>query len=238
MLNRLLLASTFLVTLVGGAAAADIMNIASQPAGFVWTGGYVGLNAGYGWGRVDNIVHSPIDGPIGNLPTLEPKGFLGGIQAGYNYQMNNVVIGVEGDITFGKLNDSAYRDPIPQTNYFETEYRSLATLRGRLGFAVDRLLVYGTAGLAVADIKDRYGFQDDPGFDYTRSGWKAGWTIGVGGEYAVTNQWTIKAEYLHADFGSRDLNVGDAWGDIGSPDSTQTSDHTLNVVRVGLNYKF
>jgi outer membrane immunogenic protein len=144
-------------------------------------------------------------------------GLIGGT-AGYNWQVGQIVFGLEGDGDWSGIKGS--------TTNFETRNDWLATFRGRLGYAFDRFLPYVTGGLAAGDIKaTTLGFS---GIDTDR----AGWTVGGGVEFAIAGPWTAKLEYLHVDLGS--ANCGFSCGTF-TPDNV---DLKTNIVRGGINYKF
>jgi outer membrane immunogenic protein len=121
----------------------------------------------------------------------------------------------------------------------------LATVRGRVGFlAVPALLVYGTGGLAVANVKAVYLFTDNFGpasESAAISTTRYGWTAGAGGEYALMNGWSIKAEYLYADLGRASTTSTNLIA-RGIPFPANVFTHTVNlhsnIGRVGINYKF
>lgn len=193
--------------LAGPAAAADLGRAA--PAAlptqvFSWTGFYIGGNAGYGWGSGEGLA-----GTLG----VSPEGWFGGGQAGYNYQFsNNVVAGIEADIQGGDIGADA--------GGLASTLNTFGTVRGRLGFAVDRLMPYVTGGLAWGNNSIDY-----LGLDQSKT--HVGWTAGAGVEYALSEHWTAKTEYLYTDLGSK---FYDALGtDAG------VSTHTA---RVGVNFKF
>jgi len=150
-------------------------------------------------------------------------GLVGG-QLGYNWQFGQFVYGVEGDGDWTDLRGTA--------NFAncklgcQTRNDFLATARGRVGFAVDRWLPYVTGGLAVGDIKANV--PGLVGIDKTN----AGWTVGSGLEFAISSNWTAKAEYLHVDLGHAGCSVG-----CGLPVGNNVS-LTTNVVRGGINYRF
>lgn len=138
-----------------------------------------------------------------------------------------------------------------RTEHVSTKLDSLATFRGRAGFVWDRFYLYGTGGLAVGDVHSdtNVTFATFPVLPVyngavhigSASSWQVGWTVGAGGEYAFSPQWSVKAEYLFVDLGSFDYSSplvasiataapGYAW---------RTSVHERdNIVRVGVNYKF
>jgi outer membrane immunogenic protein len=219
-----------------------------------WTGFYVGGNAGYHWGSDKQTTTTD---PIGwstllatNLDaatpgTLKRSGVIGGGQIGYNWQISSWVLGVESDVDF--LGGSATRSVtnVPTLNPLDTfsstaDSNWLATERVRLGFAVDRLLVYGTGGLALTDAK----FTDSMSqfgnilATTTTSTTRAGWTAGGGLEYLLTRNWTVKGEYLHADFGTIDTLIPTPTGGTPNSDVAVHHKYTEDLARVGVNYLF
>ncbi len=181
-----------------------------------WTGFYVGINGGYGFGR------SKWDGL---LATFDVNGGMVGGQLGYNWQFGQFVYGVEGDGDWTGLRGTASLTDCGIA-FCRTRNDFLATARGRLGFAADRWLPYITGGLAVGNI--RATVPGLAGIDQTN----AGWTVGGGLEFALSGNWTAKAEYLYVDLG----NAGCATP-CGLPAGNNVS-LTTNVVRGGINYRF
>ncbi|WP_153768089.1 outer membrane protein [Labrenzia sp. CE80] len=178
-------------------------------ARFDWGGAYVGGNLGWGWGNFDNR----------NAPDTDGDGIQGGIHAGYNHIISpNVLIGAEADFQFSDLEDTATAGGVTA----ETGSSWNSSIRGRLGYTFDRFLVYGTGGLAIADLD----FKANGAKDSTTA---VGWTAGAGVEGAVTQNVTARLEYIHQDFGSESFTVG---GD------SYKSDLDNNLVRFGLSYKF
>ena len=119
----------------------------------------------------------------------------------------------------------------------------LITLRPRVGFAANNWLVYVTGGLAVANLKSNFSFTDTfagATESASISKTKAGWTVGVGTEYALMNGWSVKAEYLYVDLGRE--NTTSANLQAGAPFPSSVFSHSVdlrsNIVRGGLNYKF
>jgi outer membrane immunogenic protein len=163
------------------------------PAPFFWTGFYVGVAAGYGWG------HAPFTGPTDSTSVSAPvKGFVAGGVTGINYQIGWAVFGVEGDFLYnsvkGSVLDSSFNNL--ETNVFWT-----ASLTARFGVAFDRLLVYGKGGGAFDYDRDLVTF--DKGGSSTGSINHAGWTVGGGTEYAITEHWTGRIEYDYFKFASK-----------------------------------
>lgn len=186
---------------------------------------------------------------------MRGTGFNGGIQAGYNWQASQFVFGVEGDIGLFRLRGSrqgggAYPESVtvsPADSYlvgssFETDW--LATYRGRLGWAVDNWLVYVTGGGAVTRLQTSLSFSDDnvggARANGSSSTTKNGWVLGGGIEWMLSQNWTVKAEYLHVDFGS--VTAAASISMPGSPGYAQgistSTKLDADIVRFGLNYKF
>ena len=193
---------------------------------FSWSGCYVGAQIGYGWG---SSRHSFSNG----APTdkSDPNGVLGGGHLGCNYQVANWVVGVEGDLEAADLNGS-FSNVTGATSVGSARVRWDGSVRARLGVAFDRSLLYVTGGWALA----RYNFGGGPfppppccGFSSTVDGW----TLGVGWEYAFTNNWTGRIEYRHADFGRVSGGLPPTF-----PGVIMTVRNSLDVVRAGLTYKF
>jgi outer membrane immunogenic protein len=232
---------------------------------YSWTGFYLGLNAGGAWSD-SNATTSTVFSPVGYFATtsvpaigtvgnqnLNRTSFTGGLTGGYNWQINNAVIGIEGDFNYLGFKKSVSGSAIypccaPTAFTVNTSASAdwLATLRGRVGFlATPALLLYGTGGLAVANVRSSYLFTDT--FDGAResasiSSTRYGWTAGAGAEYALQNGWSIKAEYLYVDLGrasttSTNLTTG-TLGAFPASVFTHTVNLRENIGRVGINYKF
>jgi outer membrane immunogenic protein len=182
------------------------------PAYANWTGLYLGVNGGYGFGKSD------WDTPA---VSLSPKGALFGATIGYNFQTGIWVWGAEGDIDWSDMKDSA----TCTGGTCETKNDWLSTVRGRLGYAGwHNWLPYITGGLAMGDVK-----ATAPTGSASKT--QLGWTAGLGVEYAWRTNWSVKLEYLYADLGK--MNCGTACGAATDDVSFKT-----NLMRVGLNYRF
>ena len=221
-MKRVVLACVGIAALGGVAAAADLPPSpaapyykapAYVPPAYTWSGFYLGVNGGGAWGRSSWTTGGGFD---------TSGGFVGGT-IGYNYQAEQAVFGIEGDIDWADIDGSTSVATCPSC---KTSDDWLATVRGRLGYAADRFMPYVTGGLAVGDIK-----ASTPGFA-GGSTTNAGWTVGGGIEFAIAGHWTAKAEYLYVDLGH--LSCGIACG--GTP--TQDVSFTANLFRGGINYRF
>ena len=212
-MKKILLASVALFGFAGAASAADLPVRAAPPAPiiaavpvFTWTGFYVGVNAGYGWNANDSITVGGV-----RFDLDDDGGFVGGAQAGYNYQIGSFVVGLEGDIQYADFGgddrfdfdgDGILDDDFNTSDWF-------GTVRARAGVAFDRALIYATGGFAFAD-------------DAT------GWTVGGGLEYAFTNNLSAKIEGLYVNL-DQDDNF---------PGLDLDNDAEFGVVRAGLNFRF
>jgi outer membrane immunogenic protein len=167
-----------------------------EPA--IWEGAYIGVNGGYGWS---------------NSSSTDADGAFGGGQIGYNWQRGRLVFGIEGDFQGSDINSS-------NAGFTGSDMDWFSTVRGRVGLANGPLLIYGTGGVAFADITNRVGLIED-------SDTKTGYAVGGGLEWAFAPNWSAKAEYLF-------LGLGD---DTVAGTGIKVDDD-VHTVRVGLNYHF
>ena len=267
-----LVATLFSLALsAAGASAADLpartyskAPVAVAPI-YDWTGFYVGLNAGGAWNQSNPTTTTlfPVasyfaDSSVTAIASVgnqhvNRSGFTGGLTGGYNWQINSAVVGIEADFNyFGVRGSSTGSTPYPcclATSFTINSSVSsdwLATVRGRVGFlATPAFLLYGTGGLAVANVKASYLFTDTfaaANESASISTTRYGWTAGVGGEYALMNGWSIKAEYLYVDLGRASTVSNNLTLTGTTPVPLQTFTHTVNLTsnigRVGINYKF
>lgn len=228
----LLAATAALAIAASSAQAADLPSRYAAPAPaynavpvFTWSGFYAGLNVGYGWSAGTSQYYDPAFGVSGGS---RKGGFIGGAQAGYNYQLGMFVIGAETDIQYAAVGNkgSSYGNtyyPGDSDGYF-------GTIRARAGVAFDRALIFGTAGFAYGDIGGNKALDSELGFHRENSNnW--GWTLGGGIEYAVTDNFTAKVEGLYVNLDTKD-NYSQA------DRINVRRDTEFGVIRAGLNYKF
>jgi outer membrane immunogenic protein len=260
-MKRLLIVAIAAVTGSAAANAADMARpYAKAPApivapGYSWTGVYAGVNVGGVWSKDDvTWAANPALFGIGFTPVLNAagtgainaSGVTAGGQIGYNYQVGPMwLVGVEADINYTDLSRArtALVPPpgVPGTFVTSTfESKWLATVRGRVGIlATPALLLYGTGGVAFADVKtsDFAFFAFDGSTNtFASSTTRTGWTAGAGAEWGFASNWSARIEYLYIDLGSvryvsqNNLTAG----------ATINHEHriTENVVRVGINYRF
>jgi outer membrane immunogenic protein len=265
MLRKILLSSA-MIAFGGAAFAADLPARVAAPAPYVaapiftWTGFYVGLNAGAGWNNNHNgfgTTFNTTTNPVFIGSNNNDAGFTGGAQAGYNMQFGAFVAGIEADINYiDRSNNGTAVIPssaFAATGTFYTVNHSsgdnwFGTVRGRVGVAFDRALIYATGGLAFGGNRG-----DAVVTQYTvttagalptgvavvgngNSNNNVGWALGGGLEYAFSNAWSVKAEYLHVDLGNhgRSFAVATPAGGI----ITVSDNNRFDVVRAGVNFRF
>jgi outer membrane immunogenic protein len=287
-MNRYLGLAVAAVISTGGvtaAIAADMPVKAPSPTTVInsWTGWYVGGDMGWAWSR-DSFNHSPIFADPGAAfpvdaaaqtaaasPILKGNGPTGALHGGYNWQINSFVVGVEADgaaMSVGNSVAGIFPFPsstvatFPAANSFEVDWQ--ATLRGRVGFAANDWLLYGTGGLAVAGIREAQTVGNlitgSATSMFSANSTRLGWVAGGGIEKMFGPNWVLRIEYLHADYG----NVGrstvfatsagtfvniscipgstpftaPAGGSATTAGCSINNHVTTDLVRVGVSYKF
>lgn len=186
--------------LSGAAVAADNLSYAPTRArGTSWQGPYVGANIGYQFGGVSNN-------------RADPSGVVGGVQAGYNVQYGQFVFGGETDIQVSDADDTfaAWKFSNPW----------FGTLRGRVGYALNNVMFYGTGGLAFGELRATT-------FGVSESHTTAGWTAGVGAEMGFAPNWSAKVEYLYVDLSNTNFVLTGA-----------SNGYRFGLIRAGVNYRF
>lgn len=200
-----------------------------------WTGWYGGVNAGYGFDPTYWLENPP--GTPDILLPLHPQGAFGGLQIGYNWQFTRAwLFGIEADFQFADIKDRFnFIYPGGGASFAALSIDYFTTVRGRLGYVVDRNLFFFTAGGAFARFQGNI-FADFDANDGILNGhkWLGGYVVGVGYERAFANVWTLKIEYLFLDFSHLDIRgINTGGGQI-----AMTGDPYLHVVRLGLNMRF
>ena len=216
------------------ASAADMPVKAPAPIVaplYNWTGPYVGIAGGYGWGNSGQtdpgiVINQTVTSEDGSYAVN--GGILGGT-LGYNWQQGPWVFGVEGDYSWADISGSSNVCGASSPHPCGTKLESLGTLRGRIGYAMGATgnwLPYVTGGLAVGELNAWDSLLSQSGSDF-----RAGWTVGGGVEVGITRNWTAKIEYLYVDLGSQQMfNI--------VPGVPETVSFTANIIRGGINYRF
>lgn len=212
MMTRTSIAAGLVAAVIAtGALAADLPRKGTPAAPaftrvptFTWTGFYAGVHGGYGFGdatgRASGIFR-------------DPKGFVGGGQIGYNYQINQIVLGVETDLS--------YSDMRGKNALSKTRIPYFGTVRARAGVAMDRFLPYITAGYAYGGSRvSELGVGSSTSLHH-------GWVVGGGVEYAFTNNLTARVEGLYMDLGEKSVIAG-----------TRKFGAESGIIRAGINAKF
>jgi outer membrane immunogenic protein len=213
-MTRLGIIAAAIASLTNAAAAADLATKAPPPAApsaflpFTWTGAYAGASGGYGWTTSGG---------------LDATGGFGGGQIGYNFQTGSLVLGVEGDIAGAGISQTV--NGIPFTTAFTAD--TLASLRGRAGWAYNSWLFYGTAGGGWVHDKISVSGPLAPGAPFSDNEWLSGWTAGAGMEWSFAPNWSTKVEYLH--FG---LGTANSFGTV------PTGKVDVDTLKIGINYLF
>lgn len=284
-MKKLILLAAAAVTLATPAFGADLPSRRDAPIdlvspAFTWSGYYAGVNAGVDWSsrNIETIVSASQSSILTSATDLTPApygnsrtGFIGGIQMGYNYQINQFVIGAEVDL-MGMV--VSKRSVLPVSNIeadvpiiggfiipltvglngsTKVSQDWLGTLRLRAGYGIDRILIYGTGGLAFgnADLSAQASATASvvglPIFSGNWNGNKnstsVGFAVGAGVEYAITNNWTMRVEYLYYNLGAASVVTNGISALILSPAGpspiavSQKTTIDGNIVRFAINYK-
>ena len=259
-MKKFLLSSAVLLATTALASAADLPRrvVAPAPAPiivpvFTWTGFYAGLNGGWVWSQNGTRLRGttgllvPQIALVPDRFDLDDDGFTIGGHIGYNWQFGTFVAGLETDIAYTDLGRSrtiavpaGVLAPValgPGTITGNTGLDFLGTVRGRVGFAFDRFMVYGSGGFAYGGVDSRVSV-DFPGtaFDFTSNSdddFRFGWAAGVGGEYAFTNNLILGVEYLHYELGRDTVRVGNNF-----VNTDYRTTNTGDLVRGRLSFKF
>jgi outer membrane immunogenic protein len=225
------------------ASAADLLvkaPIYKAPAAapaYNWSGCYVGAQAGYAWGRDkldETVTATGATSIFSPTDTARPSGAKLGGMLGCNWQWAGpLVVGLEGDAEWADIGRSSVDYPNTGTpaDTYEARIRFQSSIRGRLGYAFDRTLLYVTGGAAFANIRHRYTTVGLPAEDFSNT--RTGWTLGGGAEYAFAPNWSARLEYRYADFGTTTNVPVVVWTGF-----TEKHRTTENAVRIGVAYKF
>jgi outer membrane immunogenic protein len=266
--------SSLLIAAPLSAASAADMPVKVPAAVYDWSGTYFGGHVGGGWGQNDILDGAgtacsvTTTGCAGfaainatSVQSVNTNGWLGGVQAGTNYQFGKLVVGAEADFSWTGINgkNTAFFGPpifaagtgFNRTESVNTDWTGTATTR--IGIAHDRWMLYGKAGAAWAHTSYNDGYVGVGGglanvqfFTQTPSEIRVGWTVGTGIEWAFWNNWSAKLEYDYMNFGERTFSAPVALSPgfkvgavpISSIGATLQNYQVINEVKFGLNYKF
>lgn len=236
--------------------AADLRTPVKTPTAapaWTWTGFYVGGHAGAAWLTTDGSTSFvPAGGPNPVGQSLDNTGFVGGLQAGYNWQNGNLILGIETDFSY--MSNKADSTVAPLTIGVAPFPGSFATLSSRLDWfgtarvrfgltSSPQLLWYVTGGVAYGQVENNSFGTAFPAvppietFFGSSSDVRLGWTAGGGTEWAISRNWSIKAEYLYYDLGSSTVTALPLSPNPGFFMITKY-DVTGHIARLGVNYKF
>ena len=242
-MNKLLLSGSALLAALSVASSAQAADLAAAPA-YDWTGFYLGANAGVAWNQStveDRAFYlntgapaSPLDNTLDSSQAV----FTAGGLLGYNYQIDRIVLGAETDFNYVGFNedntDHLLFENLEYTTKTSFEADWFGTIRGRLGFAFDNVLVYGTGGAAYGRMNAKGSITNSNGDSWKGSAdatnW--GWTVGGGAEYGVDN-WSLGLEYLYVDLGNGDYSATARNGILKG-----SADYAFSTVRATVKYRF
>ena len=247
---KALLSAALLVAATSVAANAADMSMPYKAAPvaqsvYDWTGFYLGGTAG---GGIANSSHlDPDDIIAANTKFQEGFGTVG-LTAGYNWQIGHTVLSIEGDYNWANVDKTKpfALDVGDATGNATTQFKmnEFATLRARAGLALDRTLIYATAGLAFAHVHNTTNVPDvEETFVASENKWKAGLAVGAGVEFAIAQNWTLKGEYMLMQFQNSDADVklsieGVSTSSCIGRDCRMNYSESVQLARIGVNYKF
>lgn len=224
-------------SLAGPALAGGMLVEDAAPRAAHWTGCYGGGHLGGAWGTSDKWIPRTPGGAFEgvSLGGHDSDGFIGGVQAGCDYQLENgVVLGVGGDYGWTEANGSHPSARETGVTY-RSETQGLGALTGRVGYAAGDVLLYMTGGVAWERVSYSAA-TTQIGTAYRASVTREGWTIGGGGEYAITEHLSAFVHYAHYDFGTDRTTLDPQFAFL--PTAFVDIEDTANVVRAGVNLRF
>lgn len=206
----------------------------STEAAYDWSGVYVGGLVGFNWGK-DRTAESGtwLGFPVGAVFGYDVDGASGGVKAGVNFQSGAFVYGAEADIEAANIS-GGFVDNVQHAGIGSDRYDWLASIRARMGYAMDRTMVYGTGGVSFAHIENTYSQvllppNTSESFDKLRTGW----TVGAGVDYALTDKVILGAEYRFTNF-----NAFSNVSKTAFPGVTGEQNPMSHALRLTLSYKF
>jgi outer membrane immunogenic protein len=242
---KLLAGAALAAISAGSALAADLpVKVVGPAPVYEWSGVYIGGLIGGAWSThdvSDQALGPPLGAPYAQ--GIAASGLIGGVDGGARYQLGKLVLGAEGDITWGNLNGTNANafgpDSFTISRAITADTKWTATAAATFGIAAEgNWLLYGKAGVAFANTgyADSWSVPGMPPFGGTASDTTVGWTAGTGVEWAVSNAWSIKAEYDYLDFGKHSVAINESPLGPGVMPMTEDRNH-INQFKAGLNWR-
>jgi len=192
---------------------------------------YIGGHLGYEWGTSSTTATNTATGAVTGQPDYNPGGIVGGMHSGFNYQISHFVVGFESSINGSSYRGTGLTNGSAVSNTTKIPFETL--LRGRVGVAWDRALIFVAAGMASGNLQHT-SKNTVNGLSDTFYNSKIGWTVGGGIEYAITDNWSVRTEYLYTDYGKINEYEGASTGGAYLVSKHETD----SKVQVGFSYKF
>ncbi|MGJ4881305.1 MULTISPECIES: outer membrane protein [unclassified Bradyrhizobium] len=238
-MKKLLVITTALVG-IASATSASAADMAARPYTkappmvaqiLSWSGLYAGIQGGGGWGTSKETFLGRFNAPgfLGTQNYNTNGGFVGGV-VGYNWQVDNVVFGLEGDYHWADINGRSAVVNAGVGDTFFTKLTSFGDIKGRLGYAAGPALFFVSGGAAVGQLQHRY--DGVPGNVFSQNTTRWGYTVGAGAEYMFAPNWSAKLEYNYLDFGKSTIQYSAA-----ALNRSEWKD-TVHTVKAGLSYHF
>jgi outer membrane immunogenic protein len=191
------------------------------------SGFYVGALVGYATGEYSSDISSDID--------HKPNGALLGIQGGWSHPYGPIIFGIDGDIAYTWIKGDDEITTMGYRSDVKHDINCLGTIRPRLGVMAGPALIYGTAGLAFANLDNKLvvSYNGQRVGSDEKNSWHIGWTAGGGVEYPINSRISLRAEYLYIDMGKEEITMN-----IGGYPITDKGDLNLHTIRLSIQYRF
>lgn len=227
------------------ASAADF--IYQDPPAKDWSGPYVGAHVGGGialkeWSQIDNGGLGICDLCGSVVTDYSMTGFIGGLQAGYQRQYGNIVLGFEGDLSFANIQGAGdWTAQQSETHIASVDVNWLLTTGPKIGWTHKQMMFFVEGGLAMAD--EDFSYIGGRGAVFTGHAKQKGWFVGAGTEVAIDANWSVEFAYNFVDFGTNRISLspdGSGQFAVGGPSGPAlfNLDQKLHTAKIGLNYRF
>jgi len=206
-----------------------------------WSGFYLGAATGVTADKTDYFVTAPVGNTFVSSPgEFTDTGIIGGLYAGYDFDLGDFVIGFEGDIAaLGGISQEDYFFGAKTDETISESIDWLATLRARAGYGSDQYLVYLTGGLTAGHVNADYNYSNTVittfSYDGSASGFEFGWVLGAGIETRLDSRWSVRAEFMHVDLNDTTLSAFNAFNGV---TNTVRFENELDIARVGLTFRY